>query len=72
MYIYPQGTPKSEINTSYAALMKVMSNPEVDQKLTSLGCIPRTSSSVEEANQYLQKEYVYWGDIVARNNITKV
>jgi tripartite-type tricarboxylate transporter receptor subunit TctC len=52
--------------------MKVMSNPEVDQKLTSLGCIPRTSSSVEEANQYLQKEYVNWGDIVTRNNITKV
>ena len=72
MYIYPQGTPKSEISSSYAALMKVMSNPEVDQKLTSLGCIPRTSSSVDDANQYLQKEYVYWGDIVARNNITKV
>ena len=72
MFIYPHGTPKSEINSLYSALTKVMSNPEVEQKLVSLGCIPRTSSSVDEANQYLQKEYINWGEIVARNNVSKV
>ena len=72
MFIYPQGTPKSEINSLYSALTKVMSNPEVEQKLISLGCIPRTNSSVDEANQYLQKEFINWGDIVSRNNVAKV
>ncbi len=72
MFIYPTGTAKSEINTTYDALMKVMATPEVDQKLISIGCIPRTSSSIEECNQYLQKEYINWGDIVARNQIAKV
>ena len=71
MFIYPQGTPKAEINASYAALMKVMSTPEVEQKLLSLGCLPRTSSSTEEANQYLQKEYINWGEIVTRNQVVK-
>jgi len=72
MFIYPTGTAKSEITTTYDALMKVMATPEVDQKLISIGCIPRTSSSIEECNQYLQKEYINWGDIVTRNQITKV
>jgi tripartite-type tricarboxylate transporter receptor subunit TctC len=72
MYIYPTGTPKAEINATYSALMKVMEKPEVHQKLLEIGCIPRTSSSPEEANQYIQKEYVYWGDIVTRNRLTKV
>jgi tripartite-type tricarboxylate transporter receptor subunit TctC len=72
MFIYPTGTAKSEITTTYDALMKVMATPEVDQKLISIGCIPRTSSSIEECNQYLQKEYINWGDIVTRNQITKI
>jgi tripartite-type tricarboxylate transporter receptor subunit TctC len=52
--------------------MKVMSSPEVDQKLISIGCIPRTFSSIDECNHYLQKEYLNWGEIVARNNVSKV
>jgi tripartite-type tricarboxylate transporter receptor subunit TctC len=72
MFIYPQGTPRAEINTFYSALSKVMSTPEVEQKLISIGCIPRTSTSVEEANQYLQKEFLNWGEIVNRNNVGKI
>jgi tripartite-type tricarboxylate transporter receptor subunit TctC len=72
MYIYPSGTPKSEINATYNSVMKVMSSPEVDQKLISIGCIPRTFSSIDECNHYLQKEYLNWGEIVARNNVSKV
>ena len=72
MYIYPTGTTKAEINATYNAVMKVMSSPDVDQKLISIGCIPRTFSSIDECNQYIQKEYVNWGEIVARNNVLKV
>ncbi|WP_161485622.1 MULTISPECIES: tripartite tricarboxylate transporter substrate binding protein [unclassified Polynucleobacter] len=69
MIIYPAGTPKPIISSTFAALSAVMSNPEVEQSLISVGLIPRTSKSPEEAQAYLRSEYKYWGDSVKASGV---
>lgn len=69
MIIYPAGTPKSIVNSTYAALSKVMSSPEVEQSLLTIGCIPRVSKSPEDAAAYLRSEYKYWGDVVKSSGV---
>lgn len=69
MIIYPAGTPKAIVNSTYAALSKVMSSPEVEQSLLTIGCIPRVSKSPEEAAAYLRNEYKHWGDAVKASGV---
>ena len=71
MLLYPAGTPKAVIDATHAALTAVAVQPEVEQKLVSLGLQPRASKSPEEAAAYLRSEYKNWGDIVKRSGIPK-
>lgn len=72
MFTYPSGTPKSEINKTFQALSSVMAKPEVEQKLLSIGLIPRVNATSEESSEYIQSEYKYWGEVVSRNGIVKI
>lgn len=69
MIIYPAGTPKNIITSTYSALSTVMSSPEVDQSLLSIGLIPRVSKSPEEAANYLRSEYKFWGEAVKASGV---
>jgi tripartite-type tricarboxylate transporter receptor subunit TctC len=69
MIIYPAGTPKNIIISTYSALSSVMSSPEVDQSLLSIGLIPRVSKSPEEAANYLRSEYKFWGEAVKTSGV---
>ncbi len=69
MLIYPVGTPKSIISSTFSALNAVLGNPTVEQSLLSIGLIPRTSKSTEEAAAYLRSEYKYWGDAVRQSGV---
>lgn len=69
MIIYPAGTPKNIIASTYAALTTVMANPEVEQNLTTIGLIPRVSKSPEEASAYLRSEYKFWGESVKSSGV---
>lgn len=71
MLLLPQGTPKSLVQSTYSALMNVVSTPEMEAKLNSLGLQPRFSASPEEASQYMKSEYAYWGEVVKRSNVEK-
>ena len=71
MLLYPVGTPKPMIQATYAALMSVMGQAEVEQKMISLGLQPRLSSSPEESAAYLRSEYITWGEIVKRSGLEK-
>jgi tripartite-type tricarboxylate transporter receptor subunit TctC len=46
-----------------------MKNPEVEQSLLTIGCIPRVSSSPEDAATYLRNEYKFWGEAVKASNV---
>lgn len=69
MIIYPLGTPKALVKLTFAALSTVMKNPEVEQSLLVIGCIPRVSKSPEDAAAYLRSEYKYWGDAVKASGV---
>ena len=71
MLLYPVGTPKAMVQSTYAALMSVMGQTEVEQKMISLGLQPRLSNSSDEAAAYLRSEYITWGEIVKRSGLEK-
>jgi len=71
MALYPAGTPKTTVNGTYAALNQLASNAEFEQKLLSLGLLPRHSKSPEEAANYLRSEFSNWGEIVKRSGLEK-
>jgi tripartite-type tricarboxylate transporter receptor subunit TctC len=71
MVLYPTGTPKAVVDATHAALNAVASQPEVEQKLVSLGLQPRSSKTPDEAAVYLRSEYKNWGEIVKRSGVPK-
>jgi tripartite-type tricarboxylate transporter receptor subunit TctC len=71
MVLYPAGTPKAVVDATHSALNAVASQPEVEQKLVSLGLQPRSSKTPEEAAVYLRSEYKNWGEIVKRSGVPK-
>ncbi len=71
MLLLPQGSPKSLVQSTYTALMSVVSTPEMEAKLNALGLQPRFSTSPEDASQYMKSEYAYWGEVVKRSNVEK-
>ena len=71
MLLYPGGTPKGQVQSTYAALMSVVGSGEAEQKLISLGLQPRTSKNPDQAAAYLRSEFMRWGDIVKRSGLEK-
>jgi tripartite-type tricarboxylate transporter receptor subunit TctC len=71
MVLYPAGTPKAVVEATHAALNAVASQPDVEQKLVSLGLQPRSSKTPDEAAAYLRSEYKNWGEIVKRSGVPK-
>jgi tripartite-type tricarboxylate transporter receptor subunit TctC len=70
MLVYPAGTPKQVVQTTFEALNKVVKQPETQQKMIAIGAIPRTSASPEEAAAYVKSEVSYWAEIVKRSGVT--
>ena len=70
MLIYPAGTPKTVVQTTFEALNTVVKQPETRQKMIAIGAIPRTSSSPEEASAYVKSEVSYWAEVVKRSGVT--
>jgi len=71
MMLYPAGTSKEIVNATFKAINAIVANPEVDQKLVSLGLQPRISHSSEEAASYLRSEFKNWGEIVKRSGVER-
>jgi tripartite-type tricarboxylate transporter receptor subunit TctC len=71
MMLYPAGTSKEIVNATFKAINTIVANPEVDQKLVSLGLQPRISNSSDEAANYLRSEFKNWGEIVKRSGVER-
>ena len=70
MLLYPAGTPKPLIASSFEAINNIMRMPDVIARLTSLGLLPRSSASPDEAQAYLRSEFASWGVVVKRSGTT--
>ncbi|HEY4371940.1 MAG TPA: tripartite tricarboxylate transporter substrate binding protein [Burkholderiales bacterium] len=67
MLIYPAGTPKAMVNSHFEAINKIVAMPEIEQRFASLGVLPRSSKSPDEADAYIRSEFVAWGAVVKRS-----
>jgi tripartite-type tricarboxylate transporter receptor subunit TctC len=71
MMLYPAGTLKELVEQTHKALNLAIGQPAMEKKLLSLGLLPRTSASPEEASGYLRSEFKSWGEIVSRSGLEK-
>ena len=67
--IAPIGTLPAITHKLHAALVKVMSLPEVRRQLTTLGAIP-TTTLPQEYRQLMEQESLKWAAVVKKGNIT--
>ncbi|MCS6764786.1 MAG: tripartite tricarboxylate transporter substrate binding protein [Candidatus Protistobacter heckmanni] len=70
MLMYPSGTAKPMIHSTFEAANNIVRSPQVVQRFAQLGVLPRSSASPEEAAAYIRSEYAAWGAIVKRSGTT--
>jgi tripartite-type tricarboxylate transporter receptor subunit TctC len=64
----PSGTPRAIVRQLAGEVAKIMSNPDVHQKLSGDGLEPSTSSP-EEFASYLRREVAKWGKVVRATGV---
>src|SRR5690606_14823473 len=69
MLIYQDGTAEQQVSSTFEALSKVMSMPDVKERLLQIGAIARTSNSPQEAAAYINSEFDKWGEVVKRSGV---
>jgi tripartite-type tricarboxylate transporter receptor subunit TctC len=69
MFIYPAGTAKSIVRSTFEQVNKIVRERDVDQRLQSMGLLTRVSQSPEEAAAYIRSEYAKWGEVVKRAGV---
>lgn len=69
MLIYPAGTAKPLVESTFEAMGKAMRTTEVEQKLLQAGAIPRYSNSPVEAEALVKSEFKSWGEVVKRSGV---
>lgn len=67
MAIYPAGTNKAILKSTFENLNKIVKDPEVEARLLQIGLLTRTSASPEEAQNYIKTEYKFWGEVIKRS-----
>ncbi len=69
MVLYPRGVRKDLAHRTFEAMQTSLRTSSVEQRLTTLNCLPRYSANPDAAASYLRAEYVKWGDVVRRSGI---
>jgi tripartite-type tricarboxylate transporter receptor subunit TctC len=66
----PAGTPVAVLDKVNADLHKVMSTPEVEQRLTGLG-MPPAPTSRDEFDKFIRSEIARWAEVIRVANVPK-
>ena len=64
----PAGTPRNIVTRLNGELVKIMSSPEMKEKLSATGTEPLTSTP-EEFADYIKREMAKWGDVIRRAGV---
>lgn len=59
----PKGTPQPVLDKLHTALVEVMKDPQVMQRLAETGGTARSSASLEDARQYVAEQTNRWGGL---------
>jgi tripartite-type tricarboxylate transporter receptor subunit TctC len=62
----PAKTPRDIVDRLHAEMKKIMSDPEMKEKVSNLGLIPIETPSVEGINAYMKDERAKWGALVEK------
>jgi tripartite-type tricarboxylate transporter receptor subunit TctC len=62
----PAATPKPIVDKLHAEMNKIMADPEIKQKIATLGLLPITPPSTAETVTYLASEREKWGSLVRK------
>ena len=68
-FFLPAGTPAAIVTMLAAAVHEAVENPEVRQRMTSIGIEP-VGNTPEEFAKFLQGQVARWSTLVKNNNIT--
>lgn len=66
MLFAPAATPKPILDKLNAAMTKIMSDPEMKQKATTIGLLPIDPPSIADTEKYLTSEREKWGSLVKK------
>ncbi|WP_326537081.1 Bug family tripartite tricarboxylate transporter substrate binding protein [Pseudorhodoferax sp.] len=69
MLLYPAGTDRQLVASTFDAVGRTMHTAEVDARMRQIGAIPRFSASPAEANGYMRTEFAQWGEAVRRSGV---
>jgi tripartite-type tricarboxylate transporter receptor subunit TctC len=58
------GTPEPIVGKLHDEMARIMSTPEIQQKITNLGLIPLNPPSIAETQAYIKSESEKWGKLV--------
>jgi tripartite-type tricarboxylate transporter receptor subunit TctC len=64
----PAGTPASVTNALNAAVSKAVADPEISQRIRSMGAIPQTSKPDQLGNM-VAKDQARWGEVIKKAGI---
>jgi len=66
MLLAPAKTPRDIVDKLHAEMKRVMADPELKQKIETIGLIPFESPSVEDTRAYRKAEQEKWGALVKK------
>lgn len=69
-FVAPGGTPEAILDRWNEEIVKVLTDPEVEKKLTEFGMTPQPTTRQEFAD-FMKKESDKWGKIIKERNIKK-
>jgi tripartite-type tricarboxylate transporter receptor subunit TctC len=64
MLLMPAKTPRPIVDRLHAEMKRIMAEPEMRERVATIGLIPNESPSVEEMRAYIQSERTKWGTLV--------
>jgi len=66
MLLAPAKTPRDIVDRLHAEMKRVMADPELKQKIETIGLIPFESPSIEDTRAYRKAEQEKWGALVKK------
>jgi tripartite-type tricarboxylate transporter receptor subunit TctC len=66
MLFAPAATPKPIVDRLHAEMTKIMSDPEIQAKATTIGLLPIIPPSIADTQKYLASEREKWGSLVKK------
>jgi tripartite-type tricarboxylate transporter receptor subunit TctC len=66
MLLAPAQTPRDIVEKLHAEMKRIIADPEIRQKIETIGLIPFDTPGIEELRAYRRAEQEKWGNLVKK------